>query len=40
MYQRRPQTGSIPNLEDDNASTKVSINDNSDKFSEGVFDER
>ena len=33
--------GSTPNLEDDNASTNVSINDNdSDEFSEGVSDER
>ena len=33
--------GSTPNLEDDNASTKVSINDNdNDEFSEGVSDER
>jgi len=33
--------GSTPNLEDDNASTNVSINDNdSDEFSEGGFDER
>jgi hypothetical protein len=32
--------GSIPNLEDDNASTNVSINDNdNDEFSEGVSDE-
>jgi hypothetical protein len=33
--------GSTPNLEDDNASTNVSINDNdSDEFSEGASDER
>jgi hypothetical protein len=32
--------GSIPNLEDDNASTNVSINDNdNDEVSEGVSDE-
>ena len=32
--------GSTPNLEDDNASTNVSINDyNNDGFSEGVSDE-
>jgi hypothetical protein len=32
--------GSTPNLEDDNASTNVSINDNNnDEFSEGVSDE-
>jgi len=33
--------GSTPNLEDDNASTNVSINDNdNDEFSEGGSDER
>ena len=32
--------GLPPNLEDDNASTNVSINDDSDEFSERVSDER
>ena len=33
--------GVHPNLEDDNASTNVSINDNcNDEFGEGVSDER
>ena len=43
MYQRlwNQSLGVPPNLEDDNASTNVSINDNdSGKFSEGVSDER
>ena len=32
--------GSTPNIEDDNASTNDSINDNnSDEFSEGISDE-
>ena len=32
--------GITPNLEDDNASTNVSISDNdNDEFSEGVYDE-
>ena len=43
MHQRlrNQPLGVLPNLEEDNASTYVSINDNdNDEFSEGVFDER
>ena len=43
MYQRlrNHPLGVHPNLEDDNAATNVSTNDNdNDEFSEGVSDER